>query len=619
MDKKNTTIGVLLLLLAFGALYFSPKSAPPTKPENAQTATTPEGASATASNAPAASATTPAGTPVVAGQATTPATPAAAPTTLYAPVAKEPANAATTTLANDFVEIRFTEFGGAVRDVAFRKYPAVQGKPEPYVFNGLHEDPILALGNETGLGRSTRYTLVSSTPNEVVYRVVLDGKVEVTRTYRLTDPAKGGDPYRLQHETTFKNLGNTPAVLPQATLALGTASLLNDHDIGTYLTGVSFDGSDTIFIERSEFDGARFFGSREPKPVVSKPGNLIWVGVKNQFFASLYTPDTPSVGLLGRRLDLTKEAPFANPNQVNVAVAAAAKFDLPPLAPNATAKLSGRLYVGPQERERLAKFDHDESRVLPYTQYFFNRIFFSRYVAPGLNFLMNQLYKLVGNWGVAVILMTLTLKIVSLPFTLAASRSAKRMAKIQPELQAIREKYKDNPQKQQQATLEVFKTHKVNPVGGCIPVLITMPLFIGFFAMLQSVPELRFQHFLWAPDLSAPDTIARPFGVPLNIMPLLMGATMFFQMRLTPTPSVDNMQVKMMQFMPIVFTFICYNFSCALSLYSTINGLFTIGQQMVINKMKDPGDAGPAGPGTAAATTASALGKGMKNVTPKKK
>jgi YidC/Oxa1 family membrane protein insertase len=119
--------------------------------------------------------------------------------------------------------------------------------------------------------------------------------------------------------------------------------------------------------------------------------------------------------------------------------------------------------------------------------------------------------------------MTLILKFVSLPFTLAASKSAKRMAKLQPLMQEIREKYKDNPQKQQQATMELFKAHKVNPLGGCIPILITFPLFIGFFAMLQGSAELRFQSFLWASDLAAPDTVARIWRIPINVMPLLIG------------------------------------------------------------------------------------------------
>jgi YidC/Oxa1 family membrane protein insertase len=163
--------------------------------------------------------------------------------------------------------------------------------------------------------------------------------------------------------------------------------------------------------------------------------------------------------------------------------------------------------------------------------------------------------------------------------------------------------------------MELFKEHKVNPMGGCIPVLITIPLFVAFFAMLQGTAELRFQPFLWAQDLSAPDTIDHIYGFPVNIMPLLMGVTMFYQMKLTPSPSMDNMQAKILKFMPFFFTAICYNFSCALALYSTINGLFTIVQQLVVNKYskEDPTPTPlgvPSGTGKA--------GKRIKNVTPQK-
>ncbi len=184
-------------------------------------------------------------------------------------------------------------------------------------------------------------------------------------------------------------------------------------------------------------------------------------------------------------------------------------------------------------------------------------------------------------------------------------------------MQAVREKYKDNPQKLQAATMELFKKHKVNPMGGCLPILITIPFFIGFYSMLQSTAELRFQPFLWAGDLSAPDTIGHVFGLPINILPVLMGATMVIQMHLTPSPTVDNAQAKMMKFMPYIFALFCYTFPCSLALYSTINGIFTIGQQLVINRMKD--NPGPVGPGTAAVTTAAAFERTTKNVTPKKK
>jgi len=230
---------------------------------------------------------------------------------------------------------------------------------------------------------------------------------------------------------------------------------------------------------------------------------------------------------------------------------------------------------------------------------------------------MTWVHKWLPNWGLAIIVTTLILKVVFLPFTLAASRSAKRMQKIQPEMQAVREKFKDNPQKLQAATMELFKKHKVNPLGGCIPILITMPFFFGFFQMLRSAAELRFSPFLWAPDLASADTVAHVFGLPINIMPILMGATMVIQMRLTPQPSVDNAQAKMLKFMPYIFTLFCYTFSCALALYSTVNGVFTIVQQLVINRMKDEGDvASPAG--IAMEDAAAIAGKPMKNVTPKK-
>ncbi len=609
MDKKNFTIGGLLLVAAFALLFFGPKPAPPPAPAPAQP-------SATGS------------APTPSQEAGAPASPLSAPTTtpgyqapaasgaLLANVHRDAADARIVTLENDFISARFTNFGGAIRDVAFKKYLAVLGHPEPYVFNRLHEDPLLAFTDYPGLGRNTRYELVRASSTEVIFRHVLDGKVEITRRYRLTNEGeKGADPYRIRHETTFRNLGSATLPLGKASLSVGTAGLIDAKDVGQYLSVISSNGDDTQFTERGELEGggigSMVGAGRSAVPALEKPGNVVWAGAKNQFFASIYTAEKPAVSVTARRIELT---PFSDSQFPNIGMTAAAKFDLPVLAPNASATLAGLLYAGPQEYRRLSRFEHNEDRVLPYTQYFFNRIFLSGYVAPLLNIILNLTHNWVGNWGVAVVLMTLILKIVSLPFTLAASRSAKKMAKLQPELQAIREKHKDNPQKQQQATMELFKSRKINPVGGCIPILITFPLFIGFFAMLQCTAELRLQPFLWAQDLASPDTVGHLFGIPwlpINIMPILMGATMVFQMRLTPTPSVDNMQMKMMKFMPYIFMLFCYGFSCALALYSTINGLFTIGQQLVINRMKDPVEAPVVAP--------VAGGKPIKNVTPHKK
>jgi YidC/Oxa1 family membrane protein insertase len=615
MDKKNFSIGALLLVAAFALMFFGPKSPPPTTPATAPSTATPA-APNPASTATPVEATATSG---AVASSTSASTSSNAPATINL----TPTEAQITTLSNEFIEARFTPFGGALSEVAFKKYPAVQGESAPYLFNHLHEDPLLALGDYPGLGRGTQYQLVSSSAAEVVYRAVLDGRIEVTRTYRLTDPSQpGSDPYRVRHETTFRNLGDATIPLPRATLSLGTVTLINERDDGMYLTVAAHDGEDQHYIERNSLEGGGFFalfGSPRPAtPVLEQPRQVVWAAAKNKFFTGIYSPDAPGVALIAKRIELPS---FPNAARPNTGLTGAVRFELPALAANGTATMTGTLYIGPLEYKRLAEFENNQDRVLPYTQYFFNRIFLSGYVAPLLNQLLNAVHGWVNDWGLAVIIMTIILKFVSLPFTLKASKSAKQMAKLQPELQVIREKFKDNPQKQQAATMEVFKKHKVNPIGGCIPILITMPLFIGFFAMLQSPPELRFQSFLWARDLSAPDTVGHLFGLPwlpINIMPLLMGATMYYQMRLTPTPSVDNMQMKMMRFMPVIFTLFCYQFSCALALYSTVNGIFTIVQQIIVNRTKD--EPGPTSPGAAAATTAAAFGKkNVKNVTPKKK
>ena len=609
MDKKNTTIGVVLLLAAFAFMFFGPKSPPPLATPAQPTTTAPTAE-------PGAPATT------APGVAATPAAPA--PQTAFAAVVRDASNATVTTLSNDFIDARFTDSGGALRDVAFRKYAAELKKPEPYVFNQEHADPILAFVDFAGLDRRTRFERVSQSANEIVFRAVFENRLEVTRRYILSpDTGDTTDPYIIRHETTFRNLTDQAIQPMRVGFALGTAAPNNREDPGIMLkTGFS-TGKDQTFIPRSDLEASGGFlgmGAHGSSPFVTSGGPIVWAAVKNQFFTSFFTGDEPAASLVTRRVKLLPD--LADDNVFAYGITGTALFDTKSIPPKGEFKLSGSLYVGPKEYARLSNakvFKADQHKIMDFG--FFK--FFSEILLTLMTWIHNALPAGAWNWGWAIVLTTLTLKTIFIWPTLAASKSAKRMAKIQPELQAIREKYKDNPQKQQQATMELFKTRRINPIGGCLPILLTMPFFMGFFSMLPSAAELRFQPFLWAADLSTADTIAHiPLGfmtLPLNIMPILMGATMIIQMHLTPSPSVDNAQVKMMKFMPYVFALICYTFSCALSLYSFVNGLFTIGQQLVVNRMKDPAEAGPVGAGTAAVTTASAFGKKMKNVTPPKK
>ena len=347
-------------------------------------------------------------------------------------------------------------------------------------------------------------------------------------------------------------------------------------------------------------------------PYLVSAGPIVWATVSNQFFASILTPDQPAAGLIIRRVKLLKELPDTDRSAYGVTDST--QFDLGPLAPNAKATLGANLYVGPKEYHRLSNsdvFKADQDKVMQFGTF--------KFFAAILLTLMTWIHYAVPNWGMAIICTTLALKILFVPLTLAASRSAKRMQKIQPELKVINEKYKDNPQKKNTATMELFKAHKVNPMGGCLPLLITIPFFFGFFRMLMSTAELRFAPFLWAHDLSAPDTIGHLLGVPINILPILLGITSFLQMRLTPQPTVDTAQARMMMFTPLIFLFFCYSYSCALSLYSTTNGIFTIVQQLIINRMKDVAPAAADAPRGSPAGRASPGGRPVKNVTPGKR
>ena len=186
------------------------------------------------------------------------------------------------------------------------------------------------------------------------------------------------------------------------------------------------------------------------------------------------------------------------------------------------------------------------------------------------------IYNYVGNYGIAIIILTILIKIIFWPLGNKSYKSMKEMQKLQPKMQELREKYKDDKQKLSQETMALYKTHKVNPLGGCLPIVIQIPVFFGLYKVLLYAIELRHSpFFFWIQDLSAKD--------PYYITPIVMGATMFMQQKMTPTMG-DPMQAKIMLFMPVVFTFLFLNFPSGLVIYWLFNNIISIGQQMYINK-----------------------------------
>jgi len=190
---------------------------------------------------------------------------------------------------------------------------------------------------------------------------------------------------------------------------------------------------------------------------------------------------------------------------------------------------------------------------------------------------MNGLHSFGLGYAMCIIVITVIIKILFWPLTKASTVSMKRLAAYGPQMAEIKEKYKDDPQKMNKRTMEFMREHKINPMGGCLPILIQIPVFIGFFTMLRTAVELRGAEFLWACDLSQSDTVAEIAGFPINPLPMIMGVTMLLQARITPvSPTADPTQQKIMKYLPLMFIVILYKFSAGLTLYWTVQNMLSI-------------------------------------------
>jgi YidC/Oxa1 family membrane protein insertase len=242
------------------------------------------------------------------------------------------------------------------------------------------------------------------------------------------------------------------------------------------------------------------------------------------------------------------------------------------------------LYAGPKEYDNLKAMNVGLEHIVDFG-------FFSILAVP-LFWVLKLFYKLIGNYGWAIVLLTTLVRIPFIPLINKSQKAMKKMQEIQPRMAEVREKYKKDPQRMQKEMMELYKTHKVNPLGGCLPMLLQIPVFFALYKILLISIELRNAPFmLWIQDLSGPDTLFGhlPSWLPLiggfaiGPLPLLMGLTMLIQQKMTPT-SLDPTQNKMMMFMPIIFTFLFLNFASGLVLYWLMNNLFSIAQQFYVNK-----------------------------------
>jgi len=241
------------------------------------------------------------------------------------------------------------------------------------------------------------------------------------------------------------------------------------------------------------------------------------------------------------------------------------------IAPGAAAEVKVSLYAGPQEKRRLEEAAPGLDLVVDYG--------FLAIIAWPLFWLLEKFHALSGNWGVAIILLTVLIKIIFFPLSAASYKSMAKMKLITPRLTKIREMYANDRQKMNQAMMDLYKTEKINPLGGCFPILVQIPVFIALYWVLLAAIELRHAPFmLWIKDLSALD--------PYFVLPILMTATMVVQTKLNPVPP-DPVQAKVMQFMPYVFSIFFFFFPAGLVLYWLVNNILSIAQQWQIQRMFD--------------------------------
>jgi YidC/Oxa1 family membrane protein insertase len=303
-------------------------------------------------------------------------------------------------------------------------------------------------------------------------------------------------------------------------------------------------------------------------------GRIEWMAYEDDYFLTAIIPDDPERGSFEGQLF---------PSGILKAT-----YTHPPLSlahqEQALSQLT--LYLGPRDLNALKKVDRNLDRAVDFG--------WTDIIAKPLLYLLLFFNKYVNNYGVAIILLTILVKLLFWPLTHKSQKSMKEMQKLQPHMAKIREKYKNDKQRMNQELMGLYKTYKVNPMGGCLPMLIQLPVFFALFRVLGSSIELRHAPFiLWITDLSAPDRLFNfPFRIPLMqapygipVLTLLMGASMFIQQKMTPTVG-DPAQAKMMMFLPVIFTFMFINFPSGLVLYWFVSNILTIGQQYGIKRSR---------------------------------
>lgn len=474
---------------------------------------------------------------------------------------------------------------GGIKEVRLLEHKASEDGEKCIVLNAEGKAPVLAIGRGTKEPILTSFEETAKDSRSITYKGEITPGVVLEKTFRIPEGDEV-DEHLIDVGLQIRNTGNVAIELGDYFAYLGAASPLQRTE---WIKPAFFwqDSGEAEQKDAGKFDGSGFlfmkFSSARTE-IVESVAEADWAGTMNQFYSILMRPlEVKSAKIWGRNfpsnLEQEEEAGSADSSSAPKAVQAGLSLGEYRLNPGESKDLSYELYAGPKEYRRLARLGEGRENAMFYG-------FFSP-ISKFLMWLSSFIHDYVPNWGWSIVIMTIIIRIAIWPLHAKSQRTMKRMSLLQPKMAEIREKHQSDPQKMNVEVMKLYKDYGVNPMGGCFPIFFQIPIFFGFYRMLQSAAELRGAGWFWTDDLSMPDTVATIAGFPLNPLPLLMGITMFIQMSVAPKTG-DKMQQRIFMFMPLIFLVFCYNFASALALYWTTQNIFSIFQTWHAQTQPDP-------------------------------
>ena len=471
------------------------------------------------------------------------------------------------TLRNSDVELHLTNRGGGIKEAVLLKQVAEKG--QRVILNSSECAPIGAIIEQPSAPLLPEFTASPESNSAIQFERTTPEQITIRKKFFFPPSTEKKDNFIIGLDVDFENRGPNPYQSAGYFVALGSAAPIHPRDYPYYTRLVWCIAGKAKGIDVGWFGGGGGFlgmGQRAARPFYQENiAGAEWVAVSDQFFTTLVVPLTAKADQVwGRRFDVTRA-----PDQKLLGIEGALGMPGFQLQPGQTYNARFEIYAGPKLYHRLAQLPHNEAEIMDFGMF--------KIVCQFLLNFMNLLHSWLGNYAAAILALTTIIKLVLWPIQNRANRSMRQMSALSPKMQELREKYKDDPTRMNQEVMKLYKSYGINPVGGCLPMVIQIPIFFGLFKMLGQAVELRNATFFWCHDLSQPDTVGLLplLGWPINIIPLCMAATQIWLMQMTPKTG-DATQRRMMMFTPLIFLFICYNFAAALALYYTAQNLFSI-------------------------------------------